>query len=89
MKQPVSIMVNTYGTAKFGITDKKIADRIPKLFDFTPYGIIKTLGLYDPIYKLTARYGHFGITPPGFQPYKWERTDMVDNILAVFMEKAK
>lgn len=89
MKQPVSIMVNTYGTTKFGITDKKIADRIPKLFDFTPYGIIKTLGLYDPIYKLTARYGHFGITPPGFQPYKWERTDMVDDILAVFVEKAK
>ncbi len=84
MKQPVSIMVNTYGTAKHNLTDKEIGDKLTDIFDFTPYGIISALGLYFPIYKQTARYGHFGVVPPGYLAYTWERTDMVDNIKKCF-----
>lgn len=87
MKNPVSIMVNSYGTAKYGLTDKQIADKIPELFDLTPYGITKKLNLTDPIYKLTARYGHFGAIPPSYLPYRWDRIDMVDDVKTAFMKK--
>jgi S-adenosylmethionine synthetase len=84
MKQPVSIMVNTYGTAKHNLTDKEIGDKLTDIFDFTPYGITKHLNLLTPWYKKTARYGHFGVVPRGYQPYPWERTDMVDKIKAFY-----
>ncbi len=61
--QPVSIFVNTFGTAKNKINDQDIADKIKDIFDLTPAGIEKTLNLRAPIYSETAAYGHFGRTP--------------------------
>ncbi|MBR1889666.1 MAG: methionine adenosyltransferase [Alloprevotella sp.] len=57
---PVSIYVNTYGTAKAGLTDEEIARRIPELFRLSPYGIEQMLNLRQPIYAETASYGHMG-----------------------------
>lgn len=67
-KEPISFMVNTYGTAKNGLSDAYIAEKIPQLFDFTPYGIINYLDLKTPRYLKTAKFGHFVI---GFG-YPWE-----------------
>jgi S-adenosylmethionine synthetase len=61
--EPVSIFVNTYGTAKNGLSDQQIAKKITELFNLTPAGIEKTLNLRKPIYSETAAYGHFGRTP--------------------------
>ncbi len=58
--QPISLYVNTYGTAKVPMSDKKIADKLFHLFDLSPYGIIKKFALTNPIYLPTASYGHFG-----------------------------
>ena len=69
--QPVSIVVNTYGTGK--VADDKIAEYLPKVFDFRPKAIIDSLDLRRPIYFDTASYGHFG-NPA----YSWERLDKVD-----------
>jgi S-adenosylmethionine synthetase len=69
---PVSIMVNTYGTGK--VSDAKIERAIKKVFDFTPQGIIKHLKLKRPVFQETATYGHFGRTGNGFT---WEKTDRV------------
>ncbi|MFH2105400.1 MAG: methionine adenosyltransferase, partial [Parcubacteria group bacterium] len=68
--EPISVLVNTYGTAK--IPEEKIARLVEKHFDLTPYGIIKMLDLRRPIYKKTAAYGHFGRNEPEFT---WERTN--------------
>ena len=67
-KEPISFMVNTYGTAKNGLSDSYIAEKIPQLFDFTPHGIIDYLDLKEPRYLNTAKWGHFVI---GFA-YPWE-----------------
>ena len=67
--QPVSVMVDTYGTGK--IAEQKIVELVRKNFDLSPKGIIKTLDLLKPVYRKTAAYGHFG--RPGFT---WEKTDM-------------
>lgn len=71
--EPVSILVDTFGTGK--ISDEKIAELVQKNFEFTPGGIIKALDLRRPIYKQTAAYGHFGRTDVDLP---WERTDKVD-----------
>ncbi len=68
--QPVSIMVETYGTGK--ISEQAMVALVRKNFDLSPKGIIKTLDLLKPVYRKTAAYGHFG--RPGFT---WEKTDMV------------
>lgn len=60
--QPVSLYVNTYGTAKEGINDAQIVQVINQLFDLRPQAIIQTLKLKQPIYEETARYGHMGRT---------------------------
>lgn len=75
--EPVSVYVDTFGTGK--VPDSKISEAVKKLFDMTPKGIISTLNLLRPIYKQTAAYGHFGRTEPDFT---WEKTDMVDKLLA-------
>ncbi|MCX8030608.1 MAG: methionine adenosyltransferase [Thermodesulfovibrionales bacterium] len=75
--QPVSIFVDSYGTAK--IPDRKIVDIIKKNYDLTPGAIIKYLDLRRPIYKKTASYGHFGRDDKDFT---WERTDMADYLKA-------
>ena len=60
--QPVSLYVNTYGTAKVNLSDAEIAKRIGKLFDLRPAAIIRDLKLTQPMYEETARYGHMGRT---------------------------
>lgn len=58
--QPVSVYVNTYGSSKVEMTDPEIATIINKVFDLRPGAIVKRFGLKNPIYKITAAYGHFG-----------------------------
>jgi len=70
---PVSVMVDTFGTAK---TDEaKIEKAVSKVFDLSPAGIIKTLDLRRPIYLKTASYGHFGRSE-----FPWEKTDKADEL---------
>lgn len=71
--RPVSISVNTFGTA--AIPEDKIVELIEKNFSLTPAGIIKSLDLRRPIYRQTAAYGHFGRTDVDLP---WERLDKVD-----------
>jgi len=61
--EPVSIFVDTYGTAKVELTDGQIAARIKTLFDLRPAAIIRKFRLKNPIYFPTASYGHFGREP--------------------------
>lgn len=60
---PVSLMVNTYGTAKVNKTDGEIAQTVNTLFDMRPKAIIDRLELKNPIYSPTAAYGHMGQKP--------------------------
>ena len=73
--EPVSIMVNTYGSGK--LPDQQIVKLVRELFDLTPLGIIRTLKLRRPIYLKTAAYGHFGRSDDGFT---WEELDRVNDI---------
>jgi len=73
--EPVSIMVETYGTGK--VPNEKLEQLVRRHFDFTPQGIIKNLDLRRPIYRKTAAFGHFGRSEPGFT---WERTDRVNDL---------
>jgi len=68
---PVSIMVDSFGTGK--APDERIAEAIRKVFALDPAGIIAALDLKKPIYRKTAAYGHFG--RDGFS---WERTDKLE-----------
>ncbi|ACL21907.1 Methionine adenosyltransferase [Desulfitobacterium hafniense DCB-2] len=68
--QPVSVLVETFGTAK--IDEEKIGELVKNNFDLRPAGIIKTLNLRRPIYRQTAAYGHFGRTDLDLP---WEKTD--------------
>ncbi|MGL4554824.1 MAG: methionine adenosyltransferase [Gemmataceae bacterium] len=76
---PLNIWVSTFGTAKAGLTDAAIAGLIRKNFDLTPKGIIEKLQLRRPIYRETARHGHFGRELPTFS---WEKTDMAGALKA-------
>ena len=60
--QPVSLFVNTFGTAQHGLTDGDIVKMIQQLFDLRPAAIVRDLKLKQPIYEETARYGHVGRT---------------------------
>jgi S-adenosylmethionine synthetase len=73
---PVSIMINGYGTLK--IPHERLEQLIRDNFDLTPSGIIEMLELRRPVYKSTAAYGHFGRTGPGFT---WEKTDKVKDLM--------
>jgi len=72
---PVSIMVETFGTGK--VPNAKLEQLIRKHFDFTPSGIIKYLDLRRPFYRKTAAYGHFGRNEPEFT---WERTNRAKDL---------
>jgi S-adenosylmethionine synthetase len=72
---PVSIMVDTFGTGK--VPNSKLEQMIRRHFDFTPAGIIKYLDLRRPFYKKTAAYGHFGRSEPEFA---WERTNRIKDL---------
>jgi S-adenosylmethionine synthetase len=73
--KPLSIFVDSYGTGI--IPDDKIANIVEELFDLRPAAIIERLNLRRPIYRETARNGHFGRELPNFT---WEKLDMVDKI---------
>jgi len=72
--EPVSVLVETFGTAKVG--EAAIAAAVTKVFDLSPRAIIETLQLKNPQYRATAAYGHFGR-----EEFSWEKTDKVEALL--------
>ena len=76
LAEPVSIMVDTYGTGK--LPEERIEDKVRKSFDMRPAMIIGRLDLKRPIYRKTAAYGHFGRNEPNFT---WEKIDQVSSLL--------
>ena len=77
VSQPVSLMVNTFGTGK--IEEARIEALVREHFDLRPKGIVQSLDLLRPIYAKTAAYGHFGRDEPEFT---WEATDKADALRA-------
>ncbi len=77
--EPVSLMVETHGTAK--VDEERLEECVRSIFRLTPKGIIESLDLLRPIYRKTAAYGHFGRELPEFT---WEKTDKVDAIRDFF-----
>ena len=73
--QPVSVRVDTWGTAAKGLTDLDIAAKLNATVDLTPAGIIRMLDLRRPIYRDTARNGHFG-----HAAFPWENTDLAEQL---------
>jgi len=73
--EPVSVMINTFGTGK--IPSDEIARVVREEFDMRPRAIVETLDLLRPIYLKTAAYGHFGRELPEFT---WERTDRIESL---------
>ncbi len=73
--EPVSVMINCFGTGKIPSDDISVLVR--KHFDLRPAAIIAKLDLLRPIYRETAAYGHFGRSGPGFT---WEKTDLADRL---------
>ena len=98
--EPVSIYVNTYGTANVNLSDGEIAKRVGQLFDLRPGAIEQTLNLRQPIYEETAAYGHMGRTPQVVKKifvdgngkpfvkqvelFTWEKLDRVEDICKEF-----
>ena len=73
--QPVSVLVDTYGTGT--VSDEKLGEAVRKVFDLRPQEIIRYLDLRRPIYSATAAYGHFG-APELNLP--WEKIDRVEDL---------
>lgn len=73
MAQPISVLVNTEGTAK--ISETRISQIVCDLFPLAPKGMIKHLNLLRPVFEETSYGGHFGRSLPNFT---WEKTDMVN-----------
>lgn len=98
--EPVSICVDTYGTAKVPCSDAEIADRIKGIFDMRPHAIEQRLKLRQPIYEETSAYGHMGRQPEvvtkhfsskyegdrtiEVELFTWEKLDKVDEVKAAF-----
>jgi S-adenosylmethionine synthetase len=85
--QPVSIMVDTFGTGT--IPDARLEEVVREVFDLTPRGIIDALRLKRPIYQATAAYGHFGRRPKNatilekrVRLFPWEETSRVRALLS-------
>jgi S-adenosylmethionine synthetase len=81
--EPISVNVDCQGTAK--IDEVRISRIVREHFDLTPRGIIKSLDLLRPLYRVTARHGHFGRTPgegPAANTFTWEKTDMASALRA-------
>jgi S-adenosylmethionine synthetase len=74
--EPVSVRIDTHGTGR--VDEDKISEVVRKNFELTPKGIIETLDLRRPIFKATAKFGHFGRTNDEFT---WEKTDKADALL--------
>ena len=79
--QPVSILVDTFGTGKY--SDEKIAEAVEKVFDLRPTAIINALQLRKPIYRNLAKYGHMGREDLGVS---WEKTDRKEALLKAIGE---
>ena len=75
VSEPVSVLVDTYGTGK--TADDKLSEAVRRLFDLRPGKIITKLNLRRPIYEQTAAYGHFGRTDIDLP---WEHTDMAEKL---------
>lgn len=73
--QPVSVLVNTYGTGK--IPDEELLEIVKKNFDMRPKAIIEQFNLLRPIYRKTSVFGHFGRNDPDFT---WEKTDKAETL---------
>lgn len=97
--KPVSVFVNTYGTAANGLTDAAIAEKVNEIFDLRPAKIIEKFQLKNPIYEPTASYGHVGRKPytkavkvirdgkpveKVLQFFGWERLDSVPKVKESF-----
>ena len=93
--EPVSVFVETYGSAHVGLGDGEIAARVARLFDLRPAAIVRRFGLKNPIFSPTAAYGHVGRTPykevvsvcgeqREVQFFGWELLDAVDDIKREF-----
>lgn len=98
--KPMGIYINTYGTAKVGLSDGEIAKKVEAIFDMRPYAIEQRLKLRNPIYEETAAYGHMGrknemVKKTFYSPYReaivkevelftWEKLDYVDKVKAEF-----
>ena len=93
--EPTSVSINTFGTGK--ISDIELAKVVRKVFDLRPYAIQTQLELLNPMYQMTAAYGHFGREPfeatynyndkgemksKTFTAFTWERTDKIDALKA-------
>src|SRR5450755_2056710 len=75
--EPVSVCINTFGTAINGITDTQIENAVREVFSFKPANIVKQLNLLRPIYRKTTNYGHFGKNDPDIT---WEKADKVKEL---------
>jgi len=73
--QPVSIMVDSFGTGT--VDDEKVVELVRDTFDLTPAGMIEFLNLRRPVYKRTAAYGHFGREEEGFT---WEELTSAEKL---------
>jgi S-adenosylmethionine synthetase len=85
VREPVSIMVDTFGTGQ--ASDAAITTAVRDVFDLTPGGIISSLDLRKPIFSATSSYGHFGRSPEkvgngkrSMTKFSWERTDKVGDL---------
>jgi S-adenosylmethionine synthetase len=85
VREPVSIMVDTFGTGQ--ASDSAITGAVRDVFDLTPGGIISTLDLRKPIFSSTSSYGHFGRAPEkvgngkrSMTRFSWEKTDKVGDL---------
>ncbi len=97
--EPVSLCVNTFGTALVPMSDAEISAKVSKIFDMRPHAIETRLKLRAPIYRETAKYGHVGRTPRHVtkhylidgkeitrevELFTWEKLDHVDQIKKAF-----
>ena len=98
--EPLSIYINTYGTAKVKMSDSEIAEKIRHIFDLRPGAIEQRLKLRNPIYEEAAAYGHMGRTPKVVKKrfesnyekpvekevelFTWEKLDYIDRIREEF-----
>jgi len=71
--KPIGLFVNTHKTAKIGMSDGEIAEKINAIFDLRPYAIVNRLGLKNPVFLETAAYGHMG------RPYRNDKVMVYEN----------
>ena len=99
ISQPLSIYVDTYGTANVDLSDGEIALKIGQHFDLRPAAIVKRFGLKNPVFEPTASYGHFGNRPytktvtvfendkaveREVEFFSWEKLDETQNLKQIF-----